>query len=233
MDLRLAAALVLAIGPLEAASLQGRILTDDGLPLPASSRADLRCQPDWSASSSFAEGGWFEFKDLPVPADCSFSVSAPGYRRAEVPSGALPADPRIPALVLYRLGKGQGESMSASHLSVPEPAVRSFHSAVRALEEGAGTDPQLALQHLASAVRVAPWFACAWFEIGRLRLALGDPAGAVEAFREAVRTDPWFVSPYEPLILLLESSGNSDGAREACAGLRKINPALPESCGTS
>ena len=121
--------------------------------------------------------------------------------------------------------------MSVSHLSAPPAAVARFHAALRALRGGPGQDIELALGHLQSAVGAFPGYADAWFEIGRLHLASGSPGDAIGAFQEALRADPWLVSPYEPLILLLEAAGDPAGARQVCAGLRRINPALPEDCG--
>ena len=101
---------------------------------------------------------------------------------------------------------------------------------MRELEGAAGGGIEKALAHLQSATEAYPSYAQAWFEIGRLHLALGDASSALQAFQQSVQADPWFVSPYEPLILLLESSGDAAGAATACTRLRRINPALPADC---
>ena len=231
MDAKLVVLLGLAATPALGDSVRGRIVTDDGMPLPASARVALRCGATEQSEVGIDPEGWFELSHLPDPPGCSAVVTARGYRTASVNLAALPADPLIPIAVLHRLGKNHGESISATHLAAPADAKRHFHAAVRALEQGTAGGIDRALGHLQSAVRVYPAYAQAWFEIGRLQLALGDASSALQAFQESVRADPWFVSPYEPLLLLLESTGDTAGAERACARLRQINPALPPGCG--
>lgn len=207
---------------------RGRIVADDGMPLPASTQVALRCADVAPTSVEVDPEGSFEFStDL---LGCSATVTARGYRTASVELATRPVDQRIPAVVLHRLGKHHGESISVSHLAAPAAASRHFHAAVRELERGSSGEIDKALAHLQSATQAYPGYAQAWFEIGRLHLALGDATSALEAFQQSVQADPWFVSPYEPLILLLESSGDAAGAATACARLRRINPALPSNC---
>ena len=209
-------------------TVRGRIVADDGMPLPASTQVALRCTDVAPTSVEVDPEGSFEFStDL---LDCSAIVTARGYRTAKVELAMLPVDPRIPAVVLHRLGKHHGESISVSHLAAPAAATRLFHAAVRELERGSSGEIDKALTHLQSATQAYPGYAQAWFEIGRLQLALGDASSALQAFQRSAHADPWFVSPYEPLILLLESSGDAAGAAKACTRLRRINPALPLNC---
>ena len=128
------------------------------------------------------------------------------------------------------MGKNHGESISVTHLAAPADAKSHFHAAVRVLEHETAGGIDTALNHLQSAVRAYPAYAQAWFEIGRLQLALADASSALQAFQNSVQADPWFVSPYEPLLLLLRSSGDAAGTESACEKLRRINPALPAGC---
>ena len=231
MCLRLMLAVTIAAVPSASESLQGRIVTDDAMPLPESARAELRCTQAVLESVGVDGRGQFQIAaDLPHP-DCAVEVTAPGYRRSVILAAALPAHPGIPGIVLRRLGKSYGESISATHLAAPDEAVESFHAAIRELRRGESAELASVLGHLQAAVRIFPGYAPAWFEIGRLRLAQGDMEEAAGALQRAVRADPWFVSPYQPLILLLEAAGDSEAAASACQSLRKINPALPDDCG--
>ena len=231
MGAKLVVLLGLAATPALGDSVRGRIVTDDGMPLPASARVALRCGAPAQSEVGIDPEGWFELPNLPDPPGCSAAVTARGYRTASVNLAALPTDPRIPIAVLHRLGKNHGESISAAHLAAPTDARRHFHAAVRALDQETAGGIDRALDHLQSAVLVYPAYAQAWFEIGRLQLALADASGALQAFQRSVQADPWFVSPYEPLLLLLRSSGDTAGAERACARLRQINPSLPPGCG--
>ena len=222
--------LALAATSALAGSVRGRIVTDDGMPLPASTRVVLHCGRMEQPAVGVDEEGWFEISSPSDPQECSALIESRGYRTARVELTALPEDPHIPAAVLHRLGKNHGESISVSHLAAPEAAMRHFHAAVRELdgESAAGIDK--ALVHLHSAIQAYPGYAQAWFEMGRLQLALGKASDALQALQQSVQADPWFVSPYEPLILLLESSGDAAGVASACKKLRRINPALPPGC---
>lgn len=231
MGAKLVVLLGLAASSALSDSVRGRIVTDDGMPLPASARVALRCGATTQSEVGIDPEGWFELSNLPDPLGCSAVVTAPGYRTASADLTELPADSRIPVAVLHRLGKNHGESISVTHLTAPADATRHFHAAVRVLEQETEGGIDTALDHLRNAVRAYPSYAQAWFEIGRLRLALGDASSALQAFQKSLQADPWFVSPYEPLLLLLRSSGDAASAERACTKLRQINPALPPGCG--
>ena len=231
MGAKLVVLLGLAVASALGSSVRGRIVTDDGMPVPASAQVALHCGATAQSEAGIDPDGWFELPNLSDPLACSISVTARGYRTASVNLAELPADPLIPAAVLHRLGKNHGESISVTHLAAPADATRHFHAAVRVLRQEASGGIDRALDHLQSAVGAYPAYAQAWFEIGRLQLALADAPSALQAFQRSVQADPWFVSPYEPLLLLLKSSGDTAGAERACAKLRLINPALPPGCG--
>lgn len=219
-----------AVLPLAGAPVSARIVADDGLPLPAGLRAELRCGNTILAAGSVDEEGQIQF-DLHLPAaPCELAVQAPGYRPAAIAVSDLPDDPRIPALALHRLGKGYGETISVSHLSAPTEARRLYRNAwLKARREPA--EPAAVLADLEAAVEIDPDYAQAWFEIGRLRLALSEPGQALEAFRRAVAADPWFVSPYEPLMLLERAAGELEAAAATCGELRRVNPRIVPGCG--
>ena len=220
----------LSLLPLRGGPVAGLILADDGMPLPQRTTVSLTCETRAFGPVGVDARGGFAIADSPDPEGCVLRIDAPGYRQASVATENLPLDQRIPVAVLHRVGKNDGESISVAHLAAPAEAVRLFHSAVRELRRGPQADASVALSHFQEAVRAFPKYAQAWFEIGRLRLARGEPGNAVKAFGRAVEADPWFVSPYEPLILLLAAAGEEAEAAAACDGLRRINPDLPPDC---
>ncbi len=231
VHVRLACAGLLAVSSLGADALRGRILADDGMPLPSSATVRLICDNTVLSTTAIDSEGGFAFEDSAVRSGCDLDATAPGYRRQTVSADGLPTDRRIPAIVLHRLGANQGEAISVSHLAAPEDAVREFHAAVRELRAQPVGDLDAAVAHLRAAVRRYPGYAQAWFELGRVSLAREDVSAAVRTFRNAVRADPWFVSPYRPLILLLRATGEVTGADQVCQGLRRINPAVAPDCG--
>jgi predicted TPR repeat methyltransferase len=66
-------------------------------------------------------------------------------------------------------------------------ADRRYGFAMALAERG---DREGAADLLAQAVEIAPQFASAWFALGELREAMGDPAGACDAFARAQAADP-------------------------------------------
>lgn len=231
MDCRLLVVSALCAVRLLGQDLSGHIATDDGMPLPAASVMELRCGESAPVPIPLDQDGGFRLEPTAGGMECLIWVNSPGYRHSSIAISSLPRSPRIPATVLYRLGKSHGESISATHLIAPSEAKRHYHAAMRELQRQDGPDRATVEEHLRAAVEVFPGYAQAWFEIGRLRLAGGEPDGALQALQRAVGADPWFVSPYEPLVLLLEAAGESDAAATACQGLRRINSRLPADCG--
>ena len=228
MTLRLILVAALCSVPAFSAAIRGRMITDDGNPLPERTEIALRCG-DREQTSRVNSDGEFTFGIDGDSADCSLRIEVPGYRQIEDSVARLPRDPGIPAFVLHRLERNQGETISVSHLAAPQEAIRHYHSAVRMMNRP-DADTAAVLARLADAVRIHPGYAQAWFETGRLQLALGQPDKAVQAFQNALKADPWYVSPYQPLILLLRAQGDSVAASNACQGLRRINPELPPDC---
>lgn len=212
-------------------SLQGRILTDDGEPLPDSTLVVLDCGAGDRAPVTVDSTGSFEFPLGAPSGDCFVRITAPGYRAVSMQAHSLPDDPRLPSAVMRRLGRGQGESLSTSHLAAPLQAVESYWKARREMTGLSGYDAASVFRHLEAAVSLYPGYAQAWFEIGRLHLALDSTRKAISAFEMALQADPWFVSPYQPLLLLLRATSDPTRAAEVCKDLRRINPALPPDCG--
>lgn len=225
------AAALFALAPLPAESLRVRVLTDDGMPLPETLAAELRCGGELRRRAGADSEGWVAFASPAATGVCFVAILAPNYEVASIPVATLPAADEIPAVVLHRLGKGHGESISVTHLAAPAQATRHFHAAMRESRRGVETDGSEVLVNLQAAVRTYPEYAQAWYEIGRLRLALNEPIEACAALERAVAADPWFVSPYEPLLLLQEALGKHAAAARTCANLRRINPQLPRDCG--
>ena len=232
MLLRALLALMAVAASVQAEPLQLKLVTDDGLPVPDATMVQVLCGGGRDSQPIPVGSTGTAVLDVPEDgADCELETRAPGYDTARARLGDLPLDPRIPGISLRRSGKNEGETISVTHLTAPSQAVESFHAAVHLMQEQGDASVQDILSLLATATDAYPGYASAWFEIGRLRLAVGDVAGAAVALGRAIEADPWFVSPYEPLMLVLRALGRPEDAAAACIGLRSINPALPQDCG--
>jgi tetratricopeptide (TPR) repeat protein len=87
-------------------------------------------------------------------------------------------------------------TISASQLTISDRARREYRKAVDRLEKH---DPARALEHLETAVELAPQFTAAWNYLGTIAYHSGDYRQAEEHFREALEQD---VDAYSPLVNL-------------------------------
>ncbi len=204
-----------------AGEISGIVVADDGMPFLGPIEVRLHCAGSAIASVAADGAGRFRFPDMQAGGDCELIASAAGYRVSRTPVRGLPAAAGIPALVLRRAGKYQGETISVTHLAALPAARAQFQIAARKLAANEIDDAEAALR---TAVDIDPRYASAWFELGRLRLSLDDAAGARKAFAKAIEADPWFLAPYEPLLLLERAEGNTQAAWALCEKFRRINP---------
>ena len=210
-----------------AGEISGVVVADDGMPFLSPVEVRLHCAGSETASTAADGVGRFRFPAGQATDACELSASAAGYRVSRTPVRSLPAAAGIPALVLRRAGKYQGETISVSHLAALPVARAQFQLAARKLF---ANEIAVAAVFLRLAVELDPRYASAWFELGRLRLALDDADGARQAFARAVAADPWFVAPYEPLLLLERAEGNAEAVWDFCEKLRRINPHRTYGC---
>ncbi len=204
-----------------AGEISGLVVADDGMPFLGPVEVRLHCAGAETASTAADRVGRFRFPDMQAGGDCELTASAVGYRVSRTPVRGLPAAAGIPALVLRRAGKYQGETISVSHLAARPVARALFQIAVRKLSANQVDAAEAALR---AALVIDRRYASAWFELGRLRLALDDAGGARKAFAGAIKADPWFLAPYRPLLLLERAEGNAQAAWDLCEKLRRINP---------
>ena len=133
---------------------------------------------------------------------CWLYAHVPGYRSSRVMLGSHSAGSasRLDPIILERLGKVDGHSVSATTLMAPKAAVRAYKRGRKALESIDKPDLEKAARLLEEAVKAYPQFAAAWEALGRARSALGDLDGAHEAFEESIAADFMFLPAYESII---------------------------------
>ena len=204
-----------------AGEISGVVVADDGMPFLAPVEVRLHCAGSETASTAADGVGRFRFPAGQATDACELSASAAGYRVSRTPVRGLPAAAGIPALVLRRAGKYQGETISVSHLAALPVARAQFQLAARKLFANEIAVAAVFLRLASRSTRGMPppgssWAACAWRSTMPTALAKRLPG--------AVAADPWFLAPYEPLLLLERAEGNAEAVWDFCEKLRRINP---------
>jgi len=165
------------------------------------------------------EGG---FVDL---TGCDLRARLAGFRSEEIYLGRRSVFDRsdVGTIILHRLAKVEGDTVSATTLAAPKKARKAYDKAVKRMSKG-DPNPEKAIELLNEAVAEHPKFAAAWTMLGQLRMGRNDPKGAREAFARALEADSMYLSPYLPLIRLELQERNWEKAAELSERLLRLNP---------
>jgi tetratricopeptide (TPR) repeat protein len=132
---------------------------------------------------------------------CELRVQLPGFYPAARDLGGrrILDSPDVGTLVLRRLPGVQGSIFSPTTLQARKEARTAFEKG-RALGRDKKFDE--ALKEYEKAIRIAPGFAAAWFELGLVHQMLNHAADARKAYGEALLADPRFIKPYRQMAFL-------------------------------
>ena len=135
---------------------------------------------------------------------CELRAVLPGYRSESIQLNQRSVfdRPDVGVIILHRIAKGQGISVSATSLAAPKQARKAYEKALKELrkKDAESRKPKKAIKELEKAVAQYPEYAAAWTLLGRTRLSINDKEGAREAFDQATQADPKYLSPYIPLL---------------------------------
>jgi tetratricopeptide (TPR) repeat protein len=125
--------------------------------------------------------------------NCELRARLAGYRSQVVSLANRRAldNPDIGTILLHRLAPSGGNTVSASALEVPKDARKAFDKGQDSSKKGKLDD---ALKNYSKAVELYRSYAAAWYELGKLQAAGGDPYTARGSFNEAAKADPKFVA---------------------------------------
>ena len=173
--------------------------------------ADASVGGSWNPSGSRSPAGQTgldSFDGSMNLAGCELRAVLPGYQSERLQLGMRrPLDSsEVGAIVLRRLEKVSGSTVSFTALAAPKKVRKAFQKATKELRKKKVKYSKVS-KELEKAVKVYPKYAAAWHLLGATRLKLKDEGGAREAFQRAIEADPEFVSPYIELAML---EGDSD-----------------------
>lgn len=127
---------------------------------------------------------------------CTLQAVLPGFTSQSIELASKVNDSGnadVGTLVLHRLAKVEGLTISATSAAAPGKAKKEFQ---KGREEASKGKFDSALQHLSKAVQIYPKYAVAWNDLGRVQLHKNDLANATTSFQHSIDADASYVSPY-------------------------------------
>lgn len=126
-----------------------------------------------------------------LPGTTSETIQLTGHRAFD--------DPNVGTIVLRRLVRVGGSTVSLTSLQAPDKARKAFEHGKKSLQKGNDAD---AKADFAKAVEIYPAYAEAWAELSELSMKAKDLDGARDASEHALAADARYVRPYFTLIVL-------------------------------
>lgn len=132
--------------------------------------------------------------------DCELRASIAGYRSSTINLAThQPLDPPdVGTIVLQRLEKVTGTTVSTASLLAPKDAKKAYEKGLDYVKKDKLSEAQ---REFEKAVSIYPEHAAAWVELGRVLRQEKQMEPAHHAFVKANVTDPNFVNPYLELAL--------------------------------
>jgi tetratricopeptide (TPR) repeat protein len=131
---------------------------------------------------------------------CELRASLAGFRSDSlILAGRTFSHPDVGTIVLHRMGKVQGSTISVTTMQAPKAAKNAFQRARNAADKQKWQEAQEQLQE---AVRIYPKYAAAWLDLGMLESKANHKAEAQKAFEQALAADPDYIPSYYQLAAL-------------------------------
>lgn len=233
--------------------LSGKVVVDDGTPLtePAAiqticrgqkhteAHTDLRGSFSFqiSGQASSAAGTVGEAEDSSESArmrqmqrdwrGCEVQASLTGFTSDTVELSSRMSSLEgidVGRIVLHRLGKVEGFTISATSAAAPDKARKAYE---KGLDHEKKSKWDAAQQSLQKAVEIYPRYAVAWLELGRVELKQNDSSGARHCFQQSLDADPRFISPYQELAMISAHDKQWQEVADFSQKMISLNPLLP------
>ena len=230
--------------------LSGKVVLADGSPLPGSVTVELSCTAHTRQQAfTFSDGSFtFEvgspssraFADASIGVfgngglgvdltSCELRAVLPGFQSERLHLGIRrPLDfSDVGNIVLRRLEKVSGSTVSFTALAAPKKARKAYEKATKELRKKKIKFSKVS-KELEKAVEIYPQYATAWNLLGATRLKLKDEDGAREAFKHAIEVDPKYVSPYIELAMLEGESNRWVEVTRLSDRILELNPYISQ-----
>ena len=156
---------------------------------------------------------------------CVIRTALDGFKSNSIPLGVrgYMDSSDVGVIVLRRLERVGGSTVSFNTLAAPEKARKAYREADLELKQQQG-DVQKAIRHLEKAIELYPEFAAAWYLLGRCHHALRDRETAREHFQKAAAADPKYLRPYMFLAMMAVRDESWEEAARNCDHVIGLNP---------
>jgi len=123
--------------------------------------------------------------------NCQLQADAPGFRsdRIDLTDHRALDGSDIGAILLHRVTRAKGASISATDLTAPRSARRAWQRGTELAQSDQQSDQAEAMREFEKAVRIDPRFSTAWVSLGHARERRQEEDLACEAFRKAIAAD--------------------------------------------
>ncbi len=178
-----------------------------------------------SASASTDQTGFESFDGSMNLTGCELRAVLPGFQSERLQLGMRrPLDSsEVGNIVLRRLEKVSGSTVSFPALAAPKKARKAYAKATKELRKKKVKYSKVS-KELEKAVKIYPKYAAAWNMLGATRLKLKDEVGARKAFKQAIEADPQYVSPYVELAMLEGESSRWVEVTQLSDRILELNP---------
>jgi tetratricopeptide (TPR) repeat protein len=155
--------------------------------------------------------------------NCELQARLPGYVPATVSlmNRKSADDPSIGTLILRRIEKVEGRTVSVTTLAAPKAARAAYGNGQKAADRN---KPDEARRQFEKAVRLYPNFAPAWTSLGEIQTKQNQPGAAASSFENAIQADSKYVPPYLGLAVVQLSQKQWDKLASTTAQALKLDP---------
>lgn len=154
---------------------------------------------------------------------CEVRATLPGYRSNSIPlAGRRSLDnPDVGTLVLTRLSKVEGFTISATTLQAPKEAKKNYERGLKELRKSKFDKAQPLLE---KALAEYPRYAIAWYALGQTQEGLKQVEQAEASYLKAIDADGKFLSPYLRMASLAADKQEWKKVEEYSALTIRMNP---------
>jgi len=159
---------------------------------------------------------------------CEVRAKYPGYRStsSRMKPGSIFGYTEVDAILVYRLEKVQGTSVSLTSMLAPPKAKKSVEQATKALKKEKYDEAEALLK---SAIHMYPENAEAWYMLGETYHLQNRDKAARESYSKAIEVDKVFVRPYLRLARLAMADEDWENAVDFTNQALELDPiAFPE-----